>query len=195
MNINYGRNYKEKFWNQCDNYLIENYIERISYRDREAFGKLYELTKSAVYGFALSIIKNVDDAEDVLHEVYIKIYDNACKYQYCGKPMAWILTITKNVAYNKLKMRKHTENIDEMLEILASNENITVENKIILEIAFKNITDEERNILVLHIVAGLKYREIAKFMNIPLSTVLSKYHRTIKKLKLMFSQEDVFYER
>ena len=109
--------------------------------------------------------------------------------------MAWILTITKNVAYNKLKMRKHTENIDEMLEILASNENITVENKIILEIAFKNITDEERNILVLHIVAGLKYREIAKFMNIPLSTVLSKYHRAIKKLKLMFSQEDVFYER
>ena len=59
----------------------------------------------------------------------------------------------------------------------------------ILTIAFQKITDEERNIIMLHIIGGLKFHEISKMLELPLSTVLSKYHRTIKKLKKILKED------
>ena len=54
------------------------------------------------------------------------------------------------------------------------------------------LTDEERQIIVLHVVSGFKHREIAKMMNLPVGTVLSKYKRTINKLQAL--QKEGFYE-
>ena len=169
--------------------LLEKNINEIAYGNKEALASLYELTKSSVYGYALSILKNTSDAEDVLQEVYIKIYENASTYQSKGKPLAWITTITKNLAYMKLRKQKDIVDIDELQEILTKNERISTEDKMILKSAFKYLSDEERNILILHANSGLKHREIAKLLELPLSTVLSKYHRAIKKMKLMIDEE------
>ena len=57
------------------------------------------------------------------------------------------------------------------------------DDRIALEGAFSVLTDEERNIILLHANSGMKHREIASLLNIPLSTVLSKYRRGLKKLK------------
>ena len=46
-----------------------------------------------------------------------------------------------------------------------------------------NLSAEERDVLILHAVAGMKFREAARFMEIPLSSALSKYHRAIKKIR------------
>lgn len=47
----------------------------------------------------------------------------------------------------------------------------------------KQLTDQERQIVMLHAVAGFKHREIAELLELPLSTVLSKYRRALKKLR------------
>ena len=73
---------------------LEKCIKDISFGDKDALSTLYNLTKTSVYGFALSILKNMHEAEDVLQEVYIRIYENASFYNPNGKPLAWILTIT-----------------------------------------------------------------------------------------------------
>ena len=52
------------------------------------------------------------------------------------------------------------------------------------------LSDEERQIVILHAVAGFKHRETAKFLALPLSTILSKYNRAIKKLKNHIGEED-----
>ncbi len=186
MKHNFGPKFEKtiKEKGHIDAHEVEEYIKDISNNNIEAFESLYKITKSSVYGFALSLLKNVEDAEDVMHDVYIKIYANAGEYKNEGKPMAWILTITRNLAYSKLRSNKHTENIDDLVDMLGRNDHVTVENKLLLNVVFKEVSDEERNILLLHIVAGLKHREIARFMNIHLSTALSKYHRAIKKLRL-----------
>jgi RNA polymerase sigma-70 factor (ECF subfamily) len=57
-----------------------------------------------------------------------------------------------------------------------------VEDRIVLEGAFQVLNDEERSIVLLHAVSGMKHKEIASILNKPLSTVLSKYNRAIKKL-------------
>ena len=158
---------------------VSNYLERIALNDIEAFNELYNLINNNVYSFALSILKNNEDALDVTQDVFITIYHNAFKYQNQNKPMAWILTITKNIAYNKIKSNKKTINVDEIEFISKPNH----DDKILIEYLLNNLNDDERNIVILHAMNGFKFYEIAKILDLKITTTLSKYHRAIKKLK------------
>ena len=80
-----------------ENKYLEECIARIAYGDLEAFEDFYNVTKKAVYGVALSYVKNVHDAEDIMHDVFIKVFEKAQSYVALGKPYAWVLTITKNL--------------------------------------------------------------------------------------------------
>lgn len=175
---------------EYDNEVLVDCIKNIAIGDTVALSRLYEITKPLVYGFALSLLKNVHEAEDVLHDVYIKIYDNANTYQDNGKPIAWIFTITRNLSLMMLRKKKHYTDIDEIIEIIPSRSNVNdVETRLLLTATFKYISDEERNILMLHAVSGFKHREISKLLDIPLSTVLSKYNRAIKKIRKYMGEE------
>ena len=172
------------------NDFLEECIEYIGYGSKDALSNLYEVCKNSIYSFSLSILKNKHDAEDVLQEVFIKIYENASTYQKNGKPMAWILTITKNLSLMKLRKKKNHTDLDLFKDILPDNKKINdIETKLLLSAAFECISDEERNILVLHAVSGFKHREISKILGLPLATVLSKYSRSIKKIKNKMSEE------
>ena len=59
----------------------------------------------------------------------------------------------------------------------------------VLQEALARLSGEERRIVLLHAVTGLKHREIAQLLELPLSTVLSKYHRGLKKLKSLMKGE------
>lgn len=173
-----------------DNSFLEEEIAMIALGNKDALSNIYYNTKHIVYGFSLSILKNIHEAEDILQEVFIKIYENADSYQANGKPLAWILTITKNLSLMKLRKKKHHEDIDELKDVLGEDKDKNnIENKILIETVFKHISDEERNILVLHSISGFKHREIAKMLELPLATVLSKYNRAIKKIKKRMGEE------
>ncbi len=173
-----------------DNKQIDIYLKQISNGDKEALSGLYHLTDKSVYSFALSILKNADDAQDVLQDVFIKIYSSASSYKSAGKPMAWILTITKNICFLKLREKKKQDYVSkDELENCFSESAVSQDDKIVLYQCLNNLSDEERQIVVLHTVSGLKHREIAELLGLPLSTVLSKYNRSLKKLKLLLEGE------
>ena len=178
-----------------DSKLLDAYLFNIANNDKLSLENLYTDTQHAVFGFAFSILKNMDDAQDVLHDTYIKIYSSAPSYKSQGKPMAWILTITRNFCL--MKIRQKNKVIDVCFEDLEKsytiNENIKVEDKIVLNTCLKQLSDIEYQIITLHAISGLKHREIAKLLSIPLSTVLSKYNRALKKLKVLLIKEN-FYE-
>ena len=83
--------------------VLEASIARIAGGDQEALADLYGRTRSAIYGFALSIVKNAHDAEDILHDAYLQVWNAAGGYRAQGKPMAWLLTITRNLALSRLR--------------------------------------------------------------------------------------------
>lgn len=168
-------------------------ILKIGNGDRDAFHTLYESTHESVYGFVLSIIKNKYDAEDVLHETFLAVHRKAIDYTPKGKPMAWIFTIAKNAAYDKLKERKRIEVLDEQKSVgeLDFSEITDIEDKIVIQTLFQVLTEEEKQMVLLHAVGGVKHREIAMVLNMPLNTELSKYHRAIKKLKTALEEEDI----
>ncbi|MFV0497597.1 MAG: RNA polymerase sigma factor [Candidatus Fimivivens sp.] len=169
---------------------LEQYIASMACKNTDALRTIYRETSSAVYGFALSILKNEHDAQDVLQETYIKMYAACSNYQPQGKPMAWILTIAKNLARMKLRERNKTtyESFEDQEQFFYEPPNLSLEDKMVLNAALKELSSQECQIVLLHAVSGLKYREIADILDLALPTVLSKYHRALKKLKNKLSE-------
>lgn len=153
--------------------------------DMDAFEQLYHATHASVYAFALSILKNSHDAQDVLHDCYVAIHAAASGYRSSGKPMAWIITIARNLCLKLLRQREKTTslNLEDWRDHMDLCTQITADDKVVLEQCMERLSDEERQIVVLHAVAGFKHREISQMMDLALPTVLSKYHRAIKKLR------------
>ena len=172
---------------------LEEDIQRMSQGDKEALGHFYDETKSVIYGFVLSILKHSNDAEDILQETYLRIYHNAGRYESKGNPMPWVLTIARRLATDKLRERTRrswvaAEDAEAEWVHLAADPGMDPEDRLMLELALKNLNAEELQIVMLHAVGGMKHREIAKLTEIPLATVLSKYHRSLKKLRFQWEE-------
>ena len=155
---------------------------------------LYHNTDRPVYSFILSIMKNPQDAEEVMQETYMKIWTSASSYQSQGKPLAWIFTIARNLCYMKFRDQKHRADMgleeltgEETGELCLPLENLA--DAMALRAALELLKEDERQIVLLHASAGLKHREIAASLGMPLATVLSKYNRSIKKLKQNLREE------
>ncbi len=165
-----------------DKAYLENCLAGMQTGNKEALADLYLAASPAVYGFALSLLKNRQDAEDVLHDTFISAYMAAGSYRSADKPMAWIMTIARNCCLKKLRERRHAaEDLSSVWE--SPPEAVSTEEKLLLRECLLRLTDEECQIVLLHAVSGFRHREIAQFMSLPLSTVLSKYSRAIKKLR------------
>jgi RNA polymerase sigma-70 factor (ECF subfamily) len=108
-----------------------------------------------------------------------------------GKPMAWIFTIARNLAMTKFRTEKKYANVEIDLEKEPAFSFVTdAEDRIVLQMAFNKLSQQEREIIFLHAVSGYSHREIAENLEIPLSTALSKYHRGLKKLKILLAQKE-----
>lgn len=173
--------------------LDENLIIRMASGDGHAFKELYHQTSGTVYGFALSILRNREDAEDVMHDTYIKTYTSAVTYKPGGKPLSWILTIVRNLAYNKIRAGKVNEDISQYEDQLHDEKSEladAITDKMVLKQAMSILDFEERQIFVLHAATGMKHREIADILDLPTGTVLSKYNRALKKMRKELERGD-----
>jgi RNA polymerase sigma factor (sigma-70 family) len=171
--------------------IDEGIFARIGAEDSAAFEEFFHLTERTIYAFALSIIKNHQDACDILQDTYLKIRAAAHLYRPQGKPWAWIFTITRNLALNLLRERGKSAAAPAMENSLEFSYVSDPEDRLVLLTVLDTLEEEEREILLLHAVSGFKHREIAQSIGLPLSTVLSKYNRALKKLKKQLEQREV----
>lgn len=171
--------------------INEEWFEKIASGDDQAFTELYYASYKELFGFLLSLTKNKEDAEDLLQNTYIKIRNGSHLYKKQGTPMTWMCAIAKNQyldfvrKYGKNRSTDFGEVENYVSEGMSgiSDDASGVENRMILEYAFSILGEQERTIVILHMINGLKHREIAELTGLPLSTVLSKYNRSLKKMK------------
>lgn len=171
--------------------LDESLIQRIAHRDMAAFDELYYKTEKILYSYILSFVKQHDDTLDLLQETYVKLMNSSHLYQPMGKPMAWLFTISKNLAISHLRSKKNYVDVDVIdleNDISYSYVDNNTDNEV-LRIALNILSEEERTIVLLSAISGLKHREIAANLDLKLSTVLSKYHRAIKKMREYIRKE------
>ena len=161
-------------------------LRRIAENDETAFHDLYEQLSAAVFAYALSVVKNRADAEDIMQETFLRIRSAAHLYDSRGKAKAWIFTIVRNLC--RMRFRDTNKMISTPADEMTYMDELSViedhETRITLQSSFIVLNDSEREIILLHAVSGMRHREIANVLGMPLATVLSKYHRGLKKLRV-----------
>ena len=171
---------------------LDELLSGVAAGNREALAQLYRRTRTAVYGLALSYVKNAHDAQDVTQDTFVRVWDSAYQYKPQGSPMGWLLAMARNLALMKLRQGSRQEQLEdeEWDAIPAESPAVTPEDRQVLQQAMAALTDEERQVVMLHAVTGLKHREIAHLLEMPLATVLAKYHRALKKLRVQLEGDD-----
>ncbi len=170
---------------------LERLLLQVGQGDRDAFARLYSLTRGAVYALALSLLQDAHEAQDTAQDTFVKVWESAPSYRPQGSPMAWMLTIARNLARSRLRRGGRQVGLEdeEWNAIPADLPAVSPEDRQVLQEALARLGEEERRIVLLHAVTGLKHREIAQLLELPLSTVLSKYHRGLKKLRALMKGE------
>jgi RNA polymerase sigma factor (sigma-70 family) len=167
--------------------IDEDLLKRIARDDMAALDELYSITERTMYAFALSLTKDHQRSLDLMQDTYVKIISAAHLYKPMGKPLAWMFTIANNLHYSNI--RKEKRSIPWEPEEVSDDKRFSyitdVNDRIVLEGVLSLLTQEEREIVMLYAVSGMKHKEIAEGLGLKLSTTLSKYHRALKKLRIL----------
>ena len=166
-------------------------LAAIAAGQQDALAQLYHLTRTAVYGLSLSYLKNAHDAQDITQDVFVHVWDHAPQYRPTGSPMGWLLTVCRNLCLMHLRResRQVTMEDREWHAIPDNCPGLDSQERLLLQDALAVLGEEERRIVLLH-TAGLRHREIGQALGLPLATVLSKYHRALKKMRAYMEGDD-----
>lgn len=146
------------------------------------FDLIYETYFDRIFNKIRSMVSNTQDAEDIAQEVFVAVYKNLGKFNNKSSIYTWIYKITLSKVYDFFRKRKKEFNLDyEFIDVSYEQS----DNNILLKERLSVIKEEERKIVLLHNIYGYKFREIGKYLNIQLSTVKSKYYKSIKDMEMI----------
>ncbi|MCK4532276.1 RNA polymerase sigma factor [bacterium] len=166
--------------------ITKNIIIQASKGDIGAFEIIYKTSADFVYSIALSITKNIDTAEDITQEVFIKIYKNLKKFQFRSTFKTWIYRIAINTAINDYKKRSKEMGKRDDFELALKTHCV---NDITEEIIGRKdkerqllsfldtLNKEQRTCIILREIERLSYKEISEVLKININTVRSRLKR------------------
>ena len=167
--------------------LEELFIE-IKYGNKIAFEKLYNNYNKLIYSIAYSILKNKQDAEDVVQIVFEKLYLIDKEKLPNRNESSWLYSITKNETINYLKHNKNNIDLDSIYNIGDDNNEI---NKIIDQDSYNRLisklNNKEKEIISLKIISNLSFEEIGKLLKEPTGTIKWRYYKAVNTLKILLS--------
>ena len=176
--------------------------------EREKFESLALEHLDAVYRMALQLTRDPDEAQELVQDVYARAFRPQTIERFVdmspeddassgtGGMRSWLFAITHNLFYSKIKKDKRRptaveEFFNESDETTPPGEAPPVRDRGSLDLehvdeklkrAIDSLKDEHREVLMMWAVDGLKYREIAQIMEVPIGTVMSRLHRARKIL-------------
>lgn len=165
--------------------IIESHlIKKIKQRDEEAFEIVYRKYEGLIYYIALSITKNKEDAEEIVQDTFLNMFNSIDTYQEKNKFKQWLMQIARNLSYNKVTRNKEKNTIkdDEIIKNTQYNEN-TIDYILTIE---GNLDEQSSFIVISKIVYNFSFKEIAKDLNMTVNQVQSIYYQSLKKLKKVF---------
>lgn len=143
------------------------------------------------YNLARWLLRNEHDAEDAVQEAYLRAFRVFARFRG-GDGRAWLLTIVRNHCYDRLRRRRGTEPAESFDETVhtgtlevpepagAWRREVSPEQ---LRDALDALPEKMREVIVLHDLEGLAYREIAAVADIPIGTVMSRLARARERLQ------------
>ena len=176
-------------------------LNRIILKDEKALKKLYSLYSRIIYSIVLRIVRRQEDAEEILQNVFLQVWDKAASFQERkGSVYTWLLTMARNRAIDRIRSKGYKNN----------SETITFENEIIGESgkysdsvitalvagermekvreALKQLSADQREVIELIYFEGFTQSEIAARINIPIGTVKTRSRQAMLKLHGLLSE-------
>lgn len=171
---------------------LHTLFEKLKEEDKTAYEKLYQKYSSLVYQIAFSILKNKENAEDIMQNVFIKIGNLSKEKLPSNYEASWLYSVTKNEAISYLRKNKDTLQIDEIEEKGKEDTIEEVVGKNTYQNIISSLEQKEKQIISLKVEIGLSFKEIAKLLNMPIGTVQWKYYKSLHSLKLLIGNLSLF---
>ncbi|NMO95170.1 RNA polymerase sigma factor [Paenibacillus lemnae] len=175
---------------------------RIIEKDAAALEQLYDQYERVIYAFAFRIVQDTMTAEEVVQELFLRIWNHAERYDgQQGKLMTWMFAITRNIAIDMLRRKssRHAASpvTNEVIHLIPDEHISTeqeVENRWLGEKVSEALAElsEEQQIVVSSIYyQGMTQHEVSDAFKIPLGTVKSRVRLAMKQLQKRLGQLDL----
>ncbi|HET7152627.1 MAG TPA: sigma-70 family RNA polymerase sigma factor [Candidatus Kapabacteria bacterium] len=185
----------------------EQLLNAVSQKQASAFSDLYDRYSRLLYGTLLNIVRDTDDAEDLLQEVFVQIWNAAATYNPAlGSAKGWMIRIARNRAINLLHSKRHQQ---KQMEVELPDENgseildkqfhdggtlkqvVRSEEEELLNNALGALPQEQRCLIELAFLEGYSHSEIAEKLSLPLGTVKTRIRSGMISLReqLRFIEE------
>ena len=181
-------------------------VERARGGDVESYNVLVSRWEKKLYNYLLRLTGNREDALDLSQEAFFKAYRSLGTLEEAGKFAGWLYRIAHNLANSKFRAdrsRGHdqTDRLPESEEAagaprsgdsvgLAGRRLFPLELELIVERAMEELSDEQRQAILLKVYHGFKFDEIAEILSCPVSTVKSRIYAGFEVLKKTLASDE-----
>jgi RNA polymerase sigma-70 factor (ECF subfamily) len=175
-------------------------VDQLLKRDDKAFQWLYEHYSAALYGVLLKIVREEEQAQDLMQEVFIKIWNNLSSYDtQKGRLFTWMLNIARNTAIDSIRSGKAMSRPASAQTISTDDEGTyTVDRQYAVPpentdaIGLKEVVDklrpDRRQLIDLVYFNGYTHEEAAEELSLPLGTVKTRIRSALQELKQLFNR-------
>lgn len=172
---------------------LDNLVTAAARGDESALATLYRLTSGRVLGLALKILRDRAAAEDTVCEVFTQIWQKAKEFDpYRGTAIAWILTMTRTRAIDRLRVIDRTSGREDWLDTTwdlkfagPDPEQQTVEQERAQQVrhAIAALPAEQREAIMVSFYGGLSHSETAEALGAPLGTIKTRIRTGLASLR------------
>jgi RNA polymerase sigma-70 factor (ECF subfamily) len=183
-------------------------LAAIAAEDSAALAEFYDRHSRTVYGALLRLLRDTDDAEDILQEVFLQVWRKATSYKpELGAPKAWLVRIAHNRAINLIRSKRSrvkqaevplpdTDSESVSAELTASDlfaETSSAEHGAMLAVAMAKLPKEQASLVDMAFLQGYSHSEISEMLGMPLGTVKTRIRNGLLALRdaLGFLREDL----
>jgi RNA polymerase sigma-70 factor, ECF subfamily len=174
-------------------------LERLARQESQAMSEAYDRFSGVIYSIACRVLRPGAEAEDVMQEVFVKLWNRARSYnRSLGTPLTWIMTMTRNQAIDKLRslqrrsaiLQEHPEDLPESAEAVEQHSNIVLDDEkaSLIRQSLKGLPKDQKHAIELAFFSGLTQNEIADHLKEPLGTVKARIRRGMLRLREPLAQ-------
>lgn len=170
-------------------------IWKFKHGDENAPLRIYEKYKDHLLTLATALLNDASAAEDILHNVFVSFAEGISNFELNGSLKSYLSVCVANRArnFNKEKQRRHAA-LEEAAEITSKSAGpvqmamIREESQLLIQ-KMQHLAYEQREVILMHLKAGLKFKTIADLQGVSTNTVLSRYRYGLEKLRSLFDEE------
>ena len=164
----------------------EEIFELLKTNRKLGIEELYKNYSKLVYGVIYSILKNTDETEDVLQNVFVKIFKLDNEKLPTKSHLSWLYSVAKNETINYIKKHSKEKNYERLYEITDNDTEIEkVLDKEYFNKLIENLPPKQQEILSIKIISNLSFREIANILDMKIPAVQWHYYKSLNTIKLL----------